>query len=189
VESDPLFVVNPRGDRDAAMADVMVLRRLFYPRSGCVGRALEAVDAAGTRDDLAARLPAASMVHVACGLEGTKLQLAAGDVLDATGRGLLILAEPADRPAEAFLDAGFSGVIGWRWAVPDRFAALAIFMTHLMLIDRRLPPAAAVNAVHRWMLDPGRERPSFLTADHLHTIGTTDVSRPSLWAALAHLGS
>ncbi|RZT17499.1 CHAT domain-containing protein [Kribbella sp. VKM Ac-2569] len=196
----PLFVVNPRGDRDSEMADVMVLRRLFYPRSTCMGRAIELVHAAGTRDDVLSSLPDASVTHLACGLRTggvPALLLAGGDVLDVRdsdvhGKGLVVLAKPDPGGfvsiADAFLDAGFSSVIGWQWPVPAPYAELALFMTHLMLVDRRLPPGSAVNAVHRWMLDPDRDLAPLLTGAHVKTVETVDLTRPALWAALACRG-
>lgn len=191
----PLFVVNPRGDRDAEMADVLVLRRLFYPRSICVGRALESLDGPGTREDVLIRLPGASLVHLACGVHGGRLHLSGAEVLEATavrGGGLVILTESVTEglagTAESFLEAGFSGVIGWRWSVPAPFTALALFMTHLMLIDRQLPPAVAVTAVQRWMLDISRELPPLLPGAHRHIAETIDLTRPALWAALTYYG-
>ncbi|WP_203712743.1 CHAT domain-containing protein [Asanoa siamensis] len=189
VTAAPVFVVNPRGDRDPAMAEVMAVRRLFYPRSACLGRALEPVDGAGTPDDVRGRLPGASVVHLACGLRGTSLQLAGDGSLDAAAvRGAGGLAILTEGWAPALLDAGFAGVVGWQWQVPPQVAALALFMLHLHLVDRGEPPAAAVNAVQRWMLDPARDLPPFLTAGHLHTIATTDLTSPTLWAALAYRG-
>jgi hypothetical protein len=204
VDAEPVFVVNPRGDRDAEMVDVLLLRRLFYPTSVCLGHALEPADAAGTRDDVLARLSGASLVHLACGLRRdgrTEWQLADGEVLTAAeirslgaaaGGGLVILAEPCPdgfrSDADVLVDAGFAGVIGWQWLVPAPFAALALFMTHLMLADHRLPPASAVNAVQRWMLDPDRSPPPFMTAAQLSTVATIDLTRPSYWAALTYRG-
>ncbi|WP_326550524.1 CHAT domain-containing protein [Micromonospora sp. NBC_01813] len=204
VDAEPLFVVNPRGDRDSEMVEVLMLRRLFYPSSVCLGNALEPAEAAGTRNDVLARLPSASLVHLACGLSRdgrTELQLADGEVLTApairslgrvVGGGLVVLAEPGadgfQTDAAVFVDAGFTGVIGWQWPVPAPFAALALFMTHLMLVDYRLPPASAVAAVHRWMLDPDRSLPPFLTGAQLNTVATIDLTRSSLWAALAYRG-
>jgi hypothetical protein len=204
VDAEPLFVVNPRGDRDPEMAEVLVLRRLFYPHSTCLGRGLEPVDGAGTPDDVLARLPGTSLVHLACGVRHdgrTELQLAGGTILDATairgpakadGGGLVVLAEAGPdgfaAEAEVFLDAGFAGVIGWQRPVPAPFAALALFMAHLMLVDHRMPPASAVGAVHRWMLDPERDLPPFLTGAHLNAVATIDLTRPALWAALAYRG-
>jgi CHAT domain-containing protein len=191
----PLFVVNPRRDRDAEMADALVLQRLFYPRSTCLGHALEPVEGSGTREDLLARLPSASLVHLACGLNGRQLELTGGEVLDLTmarGSGLVILTECGTeglRPsAEAFLGTGFSGVIGWQWPVPASFAALALFMTHLLLVDHQLPPARAVATAQQWMLDPGRDLPPVLPEAHRRTVETTDLTRPALWAALAYAG-
>ncbi|GIF06845.1 CHAT domain-containing protein [Actinoplanes siamensis] len=188
VGAAPVFVVNPRGDRDPEMAETLVVRRLFYPRSACLGRALEPADGPGTPEDLLERLPAASVLHLACGLRGTELQLAGGTLDLTTVRGASGLAILSEGSAPALLDAGCTGVIGWRWPVPPEFAALALFLVHLELVDHRRPPAAAVGAVHRWMLDPGRVAPPFLTGAHLNTVATMDLTRPDLWAALSYHG-
>ncbi|XVV14274.1 hypothetical protein ACQP2X_07995 [Actinoplanes sp. CA-131856] len=185
-----LFVVNPRGDRDPAMPEVMAVRRLFYPESLCAGRALEPVDAPGTAADVLRDLPTAGLTHLACGINGTEAELADGTRLDLAtlpaGGGLLILAEgPAD---PALLDAGLTGVVGWLRPVPPPVAALALFMLHLHLVDDRMAPAAAVAAVRRWMSDADRPLSPLLTGAHLHTVGTTDLTRPDLWAALAYCG-
>jgi hypothetical protein len=90
--------------------------------------------------------------------------------------------------AGALLAAGFSGVVGWLRPVDPGFAALALFMVHLMLVDHGLPPALAVSAVQRWMLDPNRAAPSHLPAGHAKTVQTVDLTRPSLWAALTYRG-
>ncbi|MFF5082402.1 hypothetical protein ACFY36_35595 [Actinoplanes sp. NPDC000266] len=185
-----LFVVNPRGDRDPAMPEVMAVRRLFYPESLCAGRALEPVDAPGTAEDVLRHLPTAGLTHLACGIDGTEAELAGGSRLDLTtshgAGGLVILAEGAADPA--LLDAGFTGVVGWLRPVPPPVAALALFMLHLRLVDDRLAPAAAVAAVRRWMRDPDRPLSPLLTGAHLHTVRTTDLTRPELWAALAYCG-
>jgi hypothetical protein len=193
VTGEPVFVVNPRGDQDAAMAEVMILRRLFHPRSVCLGRALEPVDAVGTPEDVRKRLAEASILHLACGLDGTALQLAGEETLDmasVTGaRGLVVLPAPgASDLVPTLLDVGFAGVIGWRWAVPASFVALALFLVHLELVDNRRPPAEAVGAVHRWMIDPDRIVPPYLPGAYLNTVRTTDLTRPALWAALAYSG-
>ncbi|MEU9511745.1 CHAT domain-containing protein [Micromonospora sp. NPDC048169] len=190
---EPVFVVNPRGDRDDAMAEVMILRRLFYPQSVCLGRALEPVDAVGGPEDVCKHLAGASLLHLACGLDGTALQLAGGEVFDLASvsgaRGLVVLSAPAAPDlVPALLDAGFTGLIGWRWAVPASFAALALFLVHLELVDNRRPPAEAVGVVQRWMLDPDRIVPPYLPGAHLNTVTATDLTRPALWAALAYSG-
>jgi hypothetical protein len=205
VGEEPVFVVNTAGDREAELADVQILRRLFYPRSVCLGRATEPVDGAGTREDVLARLPGASLVHLACGVRpatGTPgFQLAGGDGLDAATLralptanrgGLAVIAESAQGAFAALsgplLDAGFSGVIGWVRPVDPRFAALTLFMLHGMLVDHRLAPAEAVNAVQRWMLDTDRVVPAYLPATHATLIQSADLQSPSLWAALAYRG-
>ncbi|MFI6232726.1 hypothetical protein ACIBD9_04080 [Micromonospora sp. NPDC050784] len=189
VNASPLFVVNPRGDRDSLMAEVMVVRRLFYPRSACLGRAIESAEAPGTADDLLSRLPDASLLHLACGLHATELQLACDEVLDTTamrGAGGLVLLSEGSAPF--LLDADFVGVVGWQWPVPAPAAALTLFMVHLHLVDHQMPPAAAVNAVQQWLLDPDRILPPFLTGAHLHTVATIDLTQPALWAALTYHG-
>ncbi|SNY34532.1 hypothetical protein [Paractinoplanes atraurantiacus] len=187
---DPLFVVNPRGDRDPAMPEIMAIRRLFYPQSLCAGRALEPVDVPGTAEDVLKHLPTAGLTHLACGVNGTEAELADGSLLDlatlhAEG-GVLILGEgPAD---PSLLDAGFTGVVGWLRPVPPPVAALALFMLHLHLVEDRLAPVAAVAAVRRWMKDPDRPLSPLLTGAHLHTVRTTDLTRPDLWSAPAYCG-
>jgi hypothetical protein len=123
-------------------------------------------------------------VHLACGHHGTQLELAGGEAA-IRGAGLVVLSEGSP---SGLLDAGFAGVVGWQWEVPAPFAALALFMVHLELVDHRLPPAAAVNTVQRWMLNPDRVLPPFLTGAHLHTVTTAELTRPALWAALAYYG-
>ncbi|XVU27051.1 hypothetical protein ACQPZJ_08420 [Actinoplanes sp. CA-054009] len=186
----PLFVVNPRGDHDPAMPEVMVVRRLFYPESLCAGRALEPVDAPGTAADVLRHLPTAGLTHLACGVNGAEAELADGSALDLTTvqaeGGLLILAEGAADPS--LLDAGFTGVVGWLRPVPPPVAALALFMLHLHLVDDRMAPAAAVAAVRQWMRNPDRPLSPLLTGPHRHTARTTDLTRPDLWAALAYCG-
>ncbi|MEV0005829.1 CHAT domain-containing protein [Micromonospora sp. NPDC050980] len=190
---EPVFVVNPRGDRNDAMAEVMILRRLFYPRSVCLGRALEPVDGVGGPEDVRKHLARASVLHLACGLDGTALQLAGEELFDLASvsgaRGMVVLSAPvAWDLVPALLDAGFAGVIGWRWAVPAPFAALALFLVHLELVDNRRPPAEAVGMVQRWMLDPDRTVPPYLPGACLNTVNATDLTRPTLWAALAYSG-
>jgi len=195
VEKAPLFVVDPRGDRAAELADVQMLRQLLYSRSVCIGAASDPADGSGSREDVLVHLRSASLVHLGCGLRGTKLQLAGEDVLDLTetgGSGLVILTEHGSEgfgsTAEALLRAGFSGIIGWQWPVPASFAALTLFMTHLILLDHRLPPMAAVTAVQQWLLDPDRELPTVLPDVHRRTMESLDLMRPALWAALAYSG-
>jgi hypothetical protein len=204
VGAQPVFVVNPRGDREPEMIDIMVLRRLFYPRSVWLGRASEHVDGAGTLHEVLTRLPGASLVHVACGLRTTAavtLELAGAEVLDvATLRapedgaaGGLVVLPPVARGgfetiAGAFLEAGFSGVIGWLRPVDPPVAALAQFMLHMRLVDDGLTPGSAVGAVQRWMIDPGRTVPPSLPAGHARTIETTDLTQPGLWAPLTYRG-
>lgn len=242
VTHDPVFIVNPRGDREWASAEAMVLRRMFHPRSTGLGRLVEQVDGAARPDRLLAHLPGrdtpgSGLLHVDCGLvgdgdprdavpghdcdppdavssqgggAGPALQIGTVDEpalltaehirrqgrtrpVDSAG-GLAILpatAHPhtAIRLADALLDAGLSGVIGWWWPVPQPVAALMLLVLHSKLVDERLPAAEAVTAVQRWMLDPGRRSPVSLPAGHATTMAGTDLTDPALWAALWHRGS
>ncbi|MFY1634763.1 hypothetical protein ACN27F_16045 [Solwaraspora sp. WMMB335] len=52
-----VFVANPRGDRDTASYETMVLRRVFHPRSIGLGRTVEQVNGPGTPTEVLAYLP------------------------------------------------------------------------------------------------------------------------------------
>ncbi|MBL7258024.1 hypothetical protein [Paractinoplanes lichenicola] len=58
--------------------------------------------------------------------------------------------------ADALLDAGFAGVIGWTRRVPPEVAAPVLFVLHHRLLVDGLDPATAVRQVRRWLRDPGR---------------------------------
>ncbi|MGI5243741.1 hypothetical protein [Dactylosporangium sp. CA-139066] len=193
---EPVFVVNPRGDREADMIDVMVLRRMFYPRSVCLGLALEPVDGAGRPADLTARLPKASLVHLACGVRGAALELAGDQELPAAAigaaSGLAILPATAHAGftaiADALLAAGCTGVAGWLRPVDPPVAALAQFMLHLALVVEGSAPATAVGAVQRWMINPDRTVPPDLPAPLAAVARGTDLTVPALWASLTYRG-
>ena len=159
----PVFVANPRGDREPATMAAMLLRRSFYPSSAGLGRLVENADGAGTADEVR-RLLGASMVHLDCGITaGGALELAGPSELDPTGvalepGGLVILPPDHFLPlADILLEAGCTGVIGWRRPVPEATAALAVFVLHAQLADRGRPPAEAVREVHRWFRRPDRD--------------------------------
>ncbi|MEV4518539.1 hypothetical protein AB0K00_57480, partial [Dactylosporangium sp. NPDC049525] len=198
VDADPVFVVNPRGDRAAEMIDIMVLRERYYPRSTCLGRAAEPVDGAGTATDLVSRLARATMTHLGCELRSgpAAVLLADGDVLDPGAlravRGLVVL-PPSDADtfgavASALLAAGCTGVVGWLRPVAAPVAALAYFMLHRELVAERAAPAAAVGSVQRWMLARDRTVPPDLPAELAVTARTADLAAPALWAPLTYRG-
>ncbi|GAA1996892.1 CHAT domain-containing protein [Catenulispora subtropica] len=82
VTADPVFVVNPRGDREAATMQAMALRRLLYPRSTGLGQVVENVDGAGTANEVR-RSMGASLLHLDCGVSAAgMLELADGGELD-----------------------------------------------------------------------------------------------------------
>lgn len=194
VTARPVFVANPRGDRDGATMEAVVLRRAFYPRSTGLGNTGEHIDGAGTPDDVLARLDA-SLLHLGCGITaGGALELAGGGTLDAAtiaasgaGAGGLAIAPPAAAGfaelAEALLAAGFTGVIGWLREVPAPVAAAAHLMLHAALVDDGRPPALAVHEVRRWLRDPDRVAPA-----HLPRTAATDLTDGRWWSALVHWG-
>ena len=63
-----------------------------------------------------------------------------------------------------------------------------LFILHARLVDEGLSPARAVAAVHRWMLDPGREPPPHLPGGYTAALPGTDLTDPGRWAALCHRG-
>ncbi|HTJ33033.1 MAG TPA: hypothetical protein VL738_07365 [Dactylosporangium sp.] len=196
---EPVFVINPRGDREADMIDVLVLRRLFYPRSVCLGRALEPVDGAGEPAELLDRLPGASLLHLACGVRvedgAAVLELAGGRVLAAAdiaaAGGLAILPAAGHAAftalADALLGAGCTGVAGWQRGVPSPVAALAQFMLHLALVEGAVP-AIAVGAVQRWMINPDRTVPPDVPTPLAGVARAVDLTEPALWASLTYRG-
>lgn len=154
-----VFVADPRGERGAlewSSIETMLLRRLLYRHSVGLGHTIEYVDGAGTADDVRAHLDA-SMLFLGCGIEPPGvLRLAGPTELDLTGLtagttgGLAILpplAEGFPAVADALLAAGFTGVIGWRRAVPAPVATAMLFLLHMRLVDDGLAPARAVQAV------------------------------------------
>ncbi|GAB7046463.1 hypothetical protein [Catenuloplanes indicus] len=177
VSAHPVFVANPRGDRDAASVDTMILRRLFHPRSVGFGRTAEHSAGAGTPAEVAAHLDA-SLLHLGCDADDDGLRLAGPATLGTAeirahgGRagGVAILPASAGaacaRLAGALLDGGFAGVVGWSRPVPATAESLALFMLHLKLVDGGLPPADAVHDVRGWLADTARTAPAHLPAGY-----------------------
>lgn len=186
-----VFVANPRGDRESATVDALVLRRSFYPRSVGLGRLVDNADGAGTADEVRAALDA-SLLHLGCGLSSAgTLELAESTELDpvtigGVQGGLVILPTGAFLPlADRLIEAGFTGVIGWRRPVPEWTAALMLFVLHAELVETGHGPAAAVRAVRRWARHPDIDRLPLLLAGY--------ASRPELlreedWSALIYRG-
>jgi hypothetical protein len=202
VTEAPVFVANPRGDRESATIDAMLLRRTYYPRSVGLGRTVENVDGAGTPDEVLAHL-GASMLHLGCGISATgALELAGAAELDPTAiarwtgkdpvlGGLAVLPPMPERfvaLADALLAAGFTGVVGWVRPVPEPVAALMLFVLHAKLVDEGRPAAAAVLAVRQWMRDPVRKGLSYLPVGYTATAAGTDLTDRAYWTALVHRG-
>ena len=201
VTQQPVFLANPRGDRTATAADVMLLRRSFYARSRGLGQLIEDADGAGTADEVRGVLDC-SLLHLACGVTPTgALELADGTELDlatlsapATGRtassgsaGVAILPPGYLHPlADGLLALGFDDVIGWRRSVPEPIATLMLFLLHAELVDHGRSPAAAVARVRRWPHDPERETWTQLPTGYAERL---EQSVPQNWTALVHLSA
>ncbi|HST86664.1 MAG TPA: CHAT domain-containing protein, partial [Kineosporiaceae bacterium] len=87
----------------------------------------------------------------------------------------------------AFLAAGAVSVIGARWPIDDRTAAVMTFVLHHQLA-LGLPPAEALHRTQLWMLDPSRPIPP-----QMPLLLAAEAKRPELaelaaWAALTHQG-
>lgn len=191
VTLDPVFVANPRGDREAAAMEVMLLRRSFYPRSTGFGRLVENADGAGGPAEVAARLDA-SVLHLDCGITPDgELELADGAVLapagPAGGRGGLAILPPGylEPAAGLLLAAGFSGVVGWRRPVPRDVAALMLFVLHAQLAERGRTAAEAVREVRRWLRGP---EPAMLPSLLAGYAGRLDETAGRYGSALVYLG-
>jgi hypothetical protein len=160
VTQDPVFLVNPRGDRESAAVEAMSVRRSFYPHSTGLGVLIEDTDGTGTVDEVRGRLDA-SLLHLSCGVTaGGALELAGSAELDLAGvtvprGGVVVLPPGCYQPlADILLEVGFTGVIGWAHPIPEETAALMLFVLHRELVDHGRPPAEAVREVRRWLRDP-----------------------------------
>lgn len=170
----PVFVANPRRDRQQASMDALLLRRTFYPRSTGLGETVENVDGDGTSDEVRARLDA-SMLHLGCGVTADGgLELAGPAVLEparigagppATAGGLAVLPPAATGAAaltDALLASRFAGVVRFRDTIPNDVASLVYLVLHAQLVDSGSDPASAVAAVRSWLADPHRTPPDYL---------------------------
>ncbi|WP_405095141.1 hypothetical protein [Micromonospora sp. NBC_01412] len=186
VTEAPVLVVDPRGGHDEASL-VRLCRRL-YPRAVVLGRADGGSDGPGTPEEVRRRLDA-SMLHLTCGVSAIgALELAGPADLDpaaitgrttrtATEGGLVVLPPAGDGSvplAEAFLAAGFTGVVGWTRPVPRPVATLMLAVLHTGLVRGGLRPAAAVRSVRRWLASPDRRTPAGLAPAPM------DVTGPAL---------
>ena len=142
-------MANPRGDREPVSYETMMLRRTFYPRSTGLGRTVEDAAGAGTPEEVRNSL-GASVLHLGCGVTPAGALELSGpaelgpDAIAATtvrpGGGLAILPPLPAGPAplvDALLAAGFTAVVGWQRPVPERVAALMLFLLHARARRRR----------------------------------------------------
>ena len=196
----PVFVANPRDDRPAVSRDVLLLRRRFYPGSTGLGRTGAAADGDGTPDDVRRRLDA-SLLHLGCGVTaGGGLELAGPAVLDTAAiaagppaqRGGLAVVPSTPHGADALTDAllasHFTGVVRFRHPVPDDVASITQLVLHAELVDGRRDPAGAVAAVRRWLADPARTAPEYLSPWLEARAADPDLADPAYVDALVHHG-
>src|SRR5581483_716558 len=180
----PVFLANPRGDREAAAAEVMLLRRTFYPLSEGFGRLIEDADGSGAEGEILDRLD--------CGVtESGALELADGAELDlacagSNRGGLAILPPGCLQPlSDRLLALGFDDVIGWRRPVPEPIAGAMLYLLPVELVDNARSPAAAVACVRRGLRDPGRANWPQLPAGYAARL---ERVRAEHCTALVHLG-
>jgi hypothetical protein len=191
ITEEVVFVTNPRGDRETTTVDALLLRRSFYPRSRGLGRLVENADGEATPDQVRAAASGASLLHLACGLTaGGALELAESGELDVSEiearGGLVILPPGAFLPAaDALLAAGFTGVVGWRQAVPEQTASLMLYLLHAELAETGRSPAAAVREVRRWARRPDTSVLPRLLARYADS---PELMREEDWSALVYRG-
>ncbi|MCU7730046.1 hypothetical protein ODJ79_40565 [Actinoplanes sp. KI2] len=164
----PVFVANPRHDRDRATMDALRLRRTFYPRSIGLGHTVEDVTGPGTPEDVRAHLNA-SLLHLGCGMTSAgalelagPAELSAADIAAGprTPGGVAVLppsAEGAAALADALMTRGYTAVIGFAAPVPDEVGSIVHWLLHAAMADDSLDPAAAVARVRSWLRDPDRD--------------------------------
>lgn len=90
--------------------------------------------------------------------------------------------------ASAFLAAGAATVVGTRWQIAERAAALLGVVFHHHLTQGH-PPPDALRAAQLWMLDPDRTVPGLPPAlAALATADDLDLTEVAAWAAFTHQG-
>ncbi len=165
-----------------------------------------------------ARLPTASLLHLACHASPAELPiesallLGSGEILpvqdilrqardrprDAAGA-LVVLAACAsdltDRQHDevltlstAFLAAGAAGVVGTRWEVLDLPTAMFMIVFHHYLNTGYADPASALRAAQLWMLDRRRRPPPGIPAELAAFFAEVDPAAPPHWAAFTYQG-
>jgi len=108
----PVFVANPRGDREWASVEAMELRRMFHPRSVGLGRVVEQSDGVGTPAELLAWLPGpdgpgAGLLQLDCGLVDVPAGVGSAPALE-----LGTAEEPAELTAESIRQHGRRRPVG-----------------------------------------------------------------------------
>jgi tetratricopeptide (TPR) repeat protein len=207
---DPVVVADPTSDLASSPKEALYLRRHHYPDGEYYGVLPRGVpqDGPGSPEDVLDLLPSASLLHLSCHartgptpaesyVELTE-RLTVTQVLRHTkGRpksgGLVVLAacasDLADREhdealtlATAFLAAGAGSVVGTRWEVNDKRAAVLMCLFHHYLAELG-KPAEALRAAQLWALDPARVLPAAIA----EVVDAVDIPLTA-WAAFSHQG-
>jgi hypothetical protein len=212
-----LIVGNPDGTLSFAGQEARAIHRAFHPHGTYLGdggtapataeAVLEWITSAGTGH---------SLLHFACHGRTDVAQpdraelllsrgaLSAYDLLEATRLAELVVGQvflaachtsaigrdydEAFSLASVFLAAGAHTVFGSLWAVPDEATSLLMFMVHHYLTIDRLPPAHALHAAQRWMLDRNRRPPASMPVELAAFAVRPELADPVAWAAFTHLG-
>lgn len=193
------FVANPRGDRRRASMDTLLLRRAFHPASTGLGDTGEHVNGAGTPDEVRSRLDA-SLLRLGCGVTGdgglelaggvlTTDEIAAGPPRTVGGLAVLPVTEAGgDLLTEALLESRFTGVIQFRYPIPDDVVSIVHLMLHSELIDAGQPPSTAVAHVRRWLADPHRAVPGVVPPWLAGRAQEAGLADPAIEEAMVHHG-
>ncbi|MBB5959575.1 hypothetical protein FHS29_006196 [Saccharothrix tamanrassetensis] len=171
----------------------------------------------GTSEEVLNAIPTASVAHVGCHArsgatpEQSFLRLADGEALSvdrvlrrararpsAALGGLVVLAacrsdvtevvhDEALTLANAFVEAGATGVVGTRWEVDDLATSLITCVLHAEL-RRGTRPRDALRAAQLWALDPWRSPIEGMPPYQAGRVRAVDLTRPEYWAAFTHHG-
>jgi hypothetical protein len=212
-----LIVGDPDGSLRFAGQEARGIHRAFHPHGRYLGAGgPDAATPEAVLDWITNAGGGSSLLHFAChgwadsarpdqaGLVLAGGRLKARDIVEATRLAGLVVDQvylaachtntiggdhdEAFSLASVFLAAGARTVFGSLWAVPDEATSLLMFMVHHFLTVEHRPPARALHAAQRWMLDPHRRPPRSMPPDLAQFADRPALSDPVAWAAFTHLG-
>jgi hypothetical protein len=216
VDERPVVVAKPAGALAAGHVEADFLTGL-YPSArlfGLLGGS--AAIGTGTRDEILAELPAASMLHFGCHASGggnptaSLLELAGGQTLTVerllrrghrggtTQGATVVLAacqtdltddihDEALTLTNAFVAVGATSVIGTRWVVHDWASSALMCQFHCQLSEG-VRPLDALRATQLWALDPDRSLPPGFPEEAARHLAEVDLGSPAHWAGFTHCG-